>query len=1180
MNTLSLQKIIRHWPSLQTLVGTLSDSKIDDVFPAKIEGVSSSFSPVFALSYLEQLKNIADRKVRYDNNIPKKCELDCVFVVPSEKEGSELELDLTSFLTDEKGQCAAEILNFSWWGTVPYRCSSSSSAVFGERSYFLAKLADSRRRMDFSYKDRYLGDKPRYYIINQRSLLTPVPSRDYIDSLSFSVRKGESFDPIKISEKLTSLGYMRVPRVTMRGEYTLRGEVLDIYMSGQNIAYRIVFDFDKIEKIRSFDTETQSTIEEFDSLLIFPMKEVLWTDELIQKLKSNIEKESSLKEFDFTPYYDDLSAFGKVDGEEFLYPILFEKNCVLDYVDENTCVFFCDYDRLKNAQENFEREYLGLYRKIQSDIKNGESRPVLPPSYILLNFDEVQKIHHKSIFLTSLHEELSEESESFFLNVENGRSFFGNINYLKETIQDLHSNGWQIFIFAESDNQALRVKEILQEAPVEILPLPISCGFGIPDEKIMVISENEIFGRRKRAPKSVKHAKSSVIDTFVELNPGDFVVHVNYGIGKFKGIDRIKAMGHERDYIKLEYANEETVFIPIEQVNLVQRYIGNEGDNPRLDTLGSKSWENRKNRVRQSVEDLAQKLIGIYSKRKIAVGFAFPKDNELQLAFEAAFPYTETPDQITVNDEIKADMEKPVPMDRLLCGDVGYGKTELAMRAAFKAVMGGKQVAFLAPTTILAEQHYESCKERFENFPVHIAHMSRFVSKTEQNKILEDLKSGKIDILVGTHRIIQKDVIFKDLGLVIIDEEQRFGVKDKDRLKDLRASVDYLAMSATPIPRTLHMSMLKIRDMSLLTTPPQSRKPIETVVDEYSDEKIVRAIRREIERGGQVFFLHNRVESLDEVRLKLEHLMPELTIDIAHGQMSATELDDIFRRFKMGGFHVLVSTTIIENGIDIPNVNTIIIDKANMYGVSQLYQLRGRVGRSDRKAYAYLFYPEKCALSEIAMKRLQAISDFTELGSGFKIAMKDMEIRGAGNLLGKDQSGDVYSVGFDMYLRLLEEAVQRLSDEKHTEQSEVLLELEYTGFIPDSYIKNLQTKMEIYKKIASISTKDEYDSVYLELEDRFGPIPDEVYSLLSLAEIRFVCKKLNVLSLKEKMGLVQIEFSQSSNVSIEKILRLVKESGGKVRLNPQRPNVLLLQTGNIGLKEKSLFINEKLESLT
>ena len=762
------------------------------------------------------------------------------------------------------------------------------------------------------------------------------------------------------------------------------------------------------------------------------------------------------------------------------------------------------------------------------------------------------------------------------------RSFFGNIQYLKESFTNLIEDNWQIFIYGDSENQAQRISELLKELDQEklhVLSQSISAGFGIPQLKVLVVQENEIFGRRKRVPKSVKQVKSAVIDTFVELNPGDYVVHVNYGIGLFKGIERVKAMGNERDYIKLEYAEEETLFIPIEQVNLVQRYIGNEGVAPRLDRIGSKSWENRKNKAKKAAEDIAQKLIDLYSRRKASRGFPFPKDAEWQTAFEAAFPYTETDDQLTVTAEIKADMEKPEPMDRLVCGDVGYGKTEIAMRAAFKAVMGGKQVAFLAPTTILAEQHYENCVERFEGFPVRIAHMSRFVSRQEQKKILEGLAAGTIDILVGTHRIIQKDVVFKDLGLMIIDEEQRFGVKDKERLKVMKNNIDSLAMSATPIPRTLHMSLLKIRDMSLLTTPPHNRQPIETVIDAYNDDRVAMAIRREAERGGQVFYLHNRVESLEEVRFRLQNLVPEMMVETAHGQMTATELDDIFRRFKLGGFQILVSTTIIENGIDIPNVNTIIIDRADMYGVSQLYQLRGRVGRSDRKAYAYLLYPENKVLSEVAMKRLQVISDFTELGSGFKIAMKDMEIRGAGNLLGKDQSGEIFAVGFDLYLKLLEEAVQRLTDENFQAQNEVLLELEYSGFIPESYITNPQTKMEVYKKIASISEKETLERMYGELEDRFGPIPEEVYSLLSLAEIRIICRRLSIATLRERGGMVTVEFARVSDVSVDKVLRLMKEGGGRVKLDAKRPNVLLLETGKIGLKEKSEFIREKLEML-
>ena len=1211
MNSLiseTLQKSLSRWTTFQTSAKSIATAS--GPLRAEIEGLQGAATSFFISACIEAGRDACISSLQYtttgrysQGQNAGKCSasaLDSLIVVPNEKDAAELLTDLHTVFADRVETCL-----LPWWGLVPYRSAAMGSAVFGNRSGVLAKLA--LRRQSLSRQT-----KPRIFVVTQRSLQSPLPAPEYIRSLVFSVYKGEEIDPAELAEKLTSLGYIRVPKTTVHGEFTLRGEVLDIFTPGESLATRIVFDFDAIEQIKSFDPESQSTVAPLDNLLIYPMKEVIWTDELVERLKSYLAKLE--KGDDDTPplvlteaaaknkekLLEELRLNHESEGEEFYYPALWEKRySVLDYISDETNVFFCDYDRLSNAQESFDREYTGMFRKARQE------SPVLPPADMHIPFTDISEIHSRCILFRTLHTETTEkqaaaEGKHYEITCDAPRSFFGNINYLKEQISALQADEWKIIIYADNENQSLRIKEILRDFieddvegaknaaakgkvfyPLTVIPQAISAGFGIPQSKTLFIQENEIFGRRKHVPKSLqKGVKSAVIDTFVDLAPGDYVVHVNYGIGIFKGIQRVKAGGNERDYIKLEYADEEFAFVPIEQVNLVQRYIGNEGEAPHIDRIGSKAWENRKNRVKKAVEDLAQKLIDLYSRRKASRGFPFPKDTEWQTAFEAAFPYEDTPDQYNVTQEVKSDMEKPVPMDRLVCGDVGYGKTEIAMRAAFKAVMGGKQVAFLAPTTILAEQHYENCVERFANFPVKIAQMSRFVSAAEQKKIIARLAQGDVDILVGTHRIIQKDVVFRDLGLMIIDEEQRFGVKDKEKLKTLKTNIDSLAMSATPIPRTLHMSLLKIRDMSLLTTPPQNRQPIETVIDEYKEERVAEAIRREVERGGQVFYLHNRVESLDEVRRKLERLLPEMLIDVAHGQMTSDELDDIFRRFKMGGFHVLVATTIIENGIDIPNVNTIIIDRADMYGVSQLYQLRGRVGRSDRKAYAYLLYPENKVLSEVAMKRLQVISDFTELGSGFKIAMKDMEIRGAGNLLGRDQSGDVYSVGFDLYLRLLNEAVERLTQaENYKEQSEVLMELEYTGFIPDTYVQNPQTKMEIYKKVASVQTKDELENMFLELEDRFGPIPDEVYSLLSLAEVRVIAKKLYISTLKERQGVIQIEFSKVSDISVDKVLRLIKESNGRVRLDPTKANMLMLSTGKIGLKEKSEFIREQLEKL-
>ncbi len=1159
-NIQSLQNTISSWKDMKIALSKIAEK----AYPYNIVGLSGGLSGFLLAEYIYKTKK------------------SILVVVPTEKEVESICADL-----DFSG---IETLVLPWWGSLAYRAVSQTASVFAERAEILSRLLETAQTETTAYAKK----RPAVFVTCLRAFLTPVPPAGYLRKNKCTLTIGGKTDILKIVEILSSWGYTRVPRVSVRGEFALRGEVLDVCLASntgsEKKAYRIQFDFDTIEKIKTFDVNSQSSLDEIKSVTFFPVKEVVWDEERIAVLENNLK---NLKEFsnDSMRIIENLKEHKSFEGEEIFYPLCFKKQAsILDYFNtENTItVFYIDYDRQKNLAETLLREYMGLYKKTKMQFDEGEKRRAIIPEYpepqhILFSFEKLTQSYKQSIFFKTLHDyENSTQSENISFitfNSEAPRSFFGNIVYLQEELSNLLKDDWRIYIFAESDNQALRIQEILHEPAIQILPFNLSAGFGIPDLKILVIHENEIFGRRRRIPKSVKTAKSSVIDAFIELNPGDYVVHVNYGIGKFRGIERVKIADTERDYINLLYANDETIFIPIEQADMVQRYIGNEGEAPHLDIIGSKSWENRKNRVKKSVEDIAAKLIDLYSRRKASKGFAFQKDDEWQIAFEAAFPYEETEDQLTCIEEIKADMEKPVPMDRLVCGDVGYGKTEVAMRAAFKAAMSGKQVAFLSPTTILTEQHFETLSKRFKNFPVKIARLSRFISKPEQKKILEKLKQGEIDIIVGTHRIIQKDVIFKDLGLMVVDEEQRFGVKDKEKLKTLKNNVDCLSLSATPIPRTLHMSLLKIRDMSVITTPPQNRKPIETVIGEFNAEKVAEVIRRESARGGQVFYLHNRVETLEDTLFMLQSLLPEIMIETAHGQMAPTELEEIFERFSLGGFQVLIATTIIENGIDIPNANTIIIDRADMYGVSQLYQLRGRVGRSDKKAFAYLLYPEDRALSEVAMKRLQVISDFTELGSGFKIAMKDMEIRGAGNLLGREQSGDIYSVGFDLYLRLLDEAVQKLQNGDYEPAQESVIELEYSGFIPDSYINIPETKMEVYKKIAAVKTQNDLDSVYAEISDRFGPAPEEVDSLLALSEIKIICNTLSISSLKERKAEVRVEFARVSKISVDKLLRMIKESGGRVILDPKAPNVLILKTGKIGLKEKSEFIREKLGGL-
>jgi len=1065
-----------------------------------------------------------------------------LIVTPTEQEAETLVRDLGLF--------TGRVYQFPWWKVVPYAGTHTPLKYAGRRMYQLVQMLDG---------------EPFIAVASLRAFLTPLPPPDFIAKKLRVLKTGQEFDPVELAGELQRFRYLRVPRVSVPGEFALRGEVLDIFLPEYEEAVRIVFGWDRIEEIRLFDPVSQHSTKTLSQIRIFPAGEVVWDEDSLARMKELLPEAQDL--------HTQISEEGECADEVFYFPATFQETASLaDYLDEQATQFFLFDERLDNMGESLVKEYQQLYREARV-----RRIPALKPQQILHTFSLLRQVHHRTLTVPVLRDSAIRRIR---FGYEGPRSFFGNIQYLKNEIENLIDNGYNLTICAETENQATRITHLLRDTDIEVISSSISSGFSLPQLKLMIIQENEIFGRRRRPPASVKKARTSIIDTFVELNPGDLVVHVNYGIGRFRGIDRIKAAGTERDYIQLEYAGEDNIFIPIEQVNLVQRYIGQEGRTARLDTLGGTSWDRRKSKVRKSVEDLAEHLLGLYAKRRQAKGYAFPDDTDWQIEFEAEFPYEETDDQLRAIEDVKQDMEKPLPMDRLVCGDVGYGKTEVAMRAAFKTVVSGRQVAFLAPTTILAEQHYDNFVERFKRYPVRIDMMSRFVTKGAQKEVIKRASEGQSDIVIGTHRILQKDVHFKTLGLMVVDEEQRFGVKDKERLKELKASVDVLTLSATPIPRTLHMSLLKIRDMSLITTPPIDRRPIETLVQEFDEEVVARAIRHEIDRGGQVFYLHNRVETLTQVRRFLERIIPEALIETAHGQLSGTQLEDVMHRFVHGAFQVLVATTIIENGIDIPNVNTIIIDRADMYGISQLYQLRGRVGRSDRTAYAYLFFPERRALSEVAMKRLQIISDYTDLGSGFKIAMKDLEVRGAGNLLGRQQHGEILSVGFDMYLRLLDEAVAAMSEDDGKEQApEVYLELDYSGYIPDSYIQDTAEKMEIYKMIASTETDYDLERVYGELTDRFGPMPEEVQSLLAIAELRVVCKKLHIRSLRERKGSVFVEFGKVSIISADRVLRLIRESGGSVRLDAKNPNVLLMNTEAISLKQKSEFIREKLQTL-
>ncbi|MGL4524459.1 MAG: transcription-repair coupling factor [Spirochaetia bacterium] len=1005
------------------------------------------------------------------------------------------------------------------------------------------------------------------YIIPLRTLLKKLPPVDYFSKSQILLKTGALLNLVEIGQSLSDMGYLRTPRVSMPGEYAIRGEILDIFLHGNKLAHRIQVEFDEISEIRLFDPENQMSHTHTDKLYLIPAREAILNDEnmdiILEKIYQKTPKIPITKE-----EFAQLSHY-----HELFLPYLFEKHHSLaHYLPKDTQFIFTEFERLEQQNSQFHYELTELYKHAIR-----QNLPVPMPHDLYFKFDQIQNQTHQIIL-----KNIDKRNDAYpALKVEGARSFFGNMDLLRHEMEELLRLGYHIFIFAETQQQATRIEHLFLNLALVIVPYGLSSGFCLPDSKIMFICEHEIFGRKKRASTATsKSTPSQALDSFIDLSPGDYIVHINHGIGQFKSIDRLRTSGQERDYIVLEFADKDIIYVPIEQVNMVQRYIGNEGATPKLDRIGSKSWNQKKAYAQKSAEELADYLIDLYAKREASEGFVYPPDDEFQLEFEADFPHQETPDQLTTIVEIKNDMQMARPMDRLVCGDVGYGKTELAMRAAFKAAMAGKQIIMLCPTTILAEQHYKNFLTRFARFSfIKIELLSRFVERKKQKTIIEKLAKGEVDILIGTHRVLSADIEFRDLGLLIIDEEQRFGVKDKEKIRNLKANIDTLVLSATPIPRTLHMSLVKIRDLSTLKTPPANRQAIETFVEELNNERIAQAIRTEIQRAGQIFYLHNRVQTLEATKIFLQSLVPEAMIDMAHGQMSAHELEDVMYRFIHGEFQVLVSTTIIESGIDIPNVNTIIIDRADMYGVSQLYQLRGRVGRSDRVAYAYLFYPSQQALSDLAIKRLEIISDFTQLGDGFKIAMKDMEVRGTGNLLGRDQSGHIQAIGFDLYLRLLNNAIDLKTSNSKEIMVDPYLELEYSGFIPDEYIPNIVQKMEIYKKIASVYDEEEVIILFNEIADRFGPIPDEVVSLISLAELRCLCRRLKINSLKERNGHVQVEFGKLAELSMDNLIRMIQESGGVIRPDHTNQTAILVETGKIGLKEKSEFLRDQLARL-
>ena len=804
---------------------------------------------------------------------------------------------------------------------------------------------------------------PALYLVSLESLIHPVPSTHSLFSYALNLKVGEECEPQELSGKLVTLGYKQVPFLSSLGDFSLKGSVLDIFSYPES--YRLHFDFDKLSDIKRLDVIEHFSHTPEKEITLLPLQERIWDAKSLAHLN---QKFPLLKE-NSPWFWDNLENTGRSRGQELYFGVAEENPTYLwDLFPPSTPLFCVDVDQWENTLALSLKEKRELYER------NHESFPFLPvPEEVLLQPFLLESLKNRPLItFPRFH---TTQNNSVLFQVEEGKNFAGNLILFKEQLATWNSQQYTVYLSTESEAQREKLHYLFRDSPLQVIVASFSGSFVWEEEKLALVSEKDLFGRTSGGTSHAWREKpTQIIDSFVDLKEGSYIVHVQYGIGLFLGIERKTLAGVERDYFALEYSGKEKILIPIEQMNLIQQYIHSD-NHVTLDKIGSKSWEKRKVKAKAKADDIADHLIALYSQRQKAQGFAFRADDEWQMAFESAFPHNETPDQKQAIKEIKADMESTRPMDRLLCGDVGFGKTEVAMRAGFKAVMSGKQVVLLAPTTILAEQHFENFKERFNHFPVTIACLSRFTEPKQQKEILQKLAQGEMDILIGTHRVLSEDVKFKNLGLLVIDEEQRFGVKAKEKLKSLRINLDILTLSATPIPRTLHISLVKLRDISTLSTPPVNRKPIETIVAPFTEDVVKRAIETELKRGGQVFFLHNRIETLPTVKAFLEKLVPYAMMEIAHGQMNGSELESIMHRFTYNSFQILISTSIIENGIDIPNANTIIVDQAHLYGLAQLYQLRGRVGRRGEEAFAYLLFPTDKSLNEQAIKRLEVLSE-------------------------------------------------------------------------------------------------------------------------------------------------------------------------------------------------------------
>lgn len=1042
--------------------------------------------------------------------------------------GDGFEYRVIAFSSEEKAKTAYE----------EYRIFTENAYLYPARDLLFyyadikGKLLTDRRMQVLRALIEKNAVEPVTVITTMDAFLDGLTSPSDLEKERIILSGGDVVDLTRLEARLTAMGYERESQIEGPGQFAVRGGILDVFPLTEELPVRIELWDDEIDSIRSFDVESQRSVENLDMVTVYPASE---------NWKEDMETVSFLEYFP----------------------------------QEKTLLILDEPQRLQETSETVEQEYF-------HSRENRQESGVDDAAESCLTVYETQDIisrmnRYSGIALTTLESKCGQFRicETYSIQTKGVNPYNNSFELLTRDLKRLKRNGYRVVLLSGSRTRAKRLAEDLRDYDLssfysddmerEVKPGEImaACGYAAegyeyPMLKFMVITESDIFGRKKKKKRRRKYEGQKIRD-FAELKPGDYVVHESHGIGVYRGIEKIEVDKVVKDYMKISYADNGVLYIPAAQMDMIQKYAGADARKPKLNKLGSLQWGKTKSQVKKAVQAVAKDLVELYAVRQQSEGFVYGPDTVWQKEFEEMFPFEETEDQIQAIEDTKHDMESTKIMDRLICGDVGYGKTEIAIRAAFKAVQEGKQVVYLVPTTILAQQHYNTFVQRLKDFPVRIDLLCRFRSSYQQKKTVEDLKKGLVDIVIGTHRVLSKDVGFKDLGLLIIDEEQRFGVTHKEKIKKLRENVDVLTLTATPIPRTLHMSLIGIRDMSVLEEAPQDRMPIQTYVMEYNDEMVREAIERELSRGGQVYYVYNRVNDIADVAGRLQQLIPGASISFAHGQMRERELEDIMYDFINGDIDVLVSTTIIETGLDIPNANTMIIHDADRFGLSQLYQLRGRVGRSNRMAYAFLLYRRDKLLKEVAEKRLAAIREFTDLGSGIKIAMRDLEIRGAGNLLGEAQSGHMEAVGYDMYCKMLNEAVLELKGQGEEENFTTTIDLNIDAYIPESYIKNEYQKLDIYKRIAAIENEEEMDDMTEELIDRFGDIPKKVQQLLHVAALKGLAHAAYVTAVEQKGEGIRFVMYEKAKIDPGKIPGMLNGYGRDLIFRTEEPPCFIYQ---------------------